>query len=459
VKSFLSYIALSIPVANLSTTSIFAGMQQNKKQEKIGWVTAAAIVVASMIGTGVFTSLGFQLVDTQNTWSIIMLWSLGAVVAICGALSYAELGTHLTRSGGEYHFISEMYNPTLGYLSGWVSITVAFAGSVALAAMALGAYTSAYVGIPAKIIAVGIVVLISFLHTINLNTSSQLQNWTTALKLLLIIGFIVAGFSFPVEENSFNWSSSWQEEIWLPAFAVSFVYVTYSYTGWNTAAYIAEEIDDVQKNLPIALLVGTLIVSVLYILLNIVFLRQSPLPSLIGQVEIGQVVATDMVGDNGAIIISLVIGAMLVSTISAMIWVAPRVVQVMAEDHSIWRWLRIRESQSIPRKALWFQAAITLTLILTGTFEQILIYSGFILQLVSALAVSAVFILRRRTKQTQRKGFRSPFFPIPQYIFLAVSIWACLYLLFSQPLATGFGLLNLIVGWGTLKWSKWMERQ
>ncbi|MEM1324502.1 MAG: amino acid permease [Bacteroidota bacterium] len=427
-------------------------------QEKIGWKTAAAIVVASMIGTGVFTSLGFQLVATQNTWSIVLLWALGAVVAICGALSYAELGTHLTRSGGEYHFLTEMYNATIGYLSGWVSITVAFAGSVALAAMALGAYTSTYLGIPAKIIAISIVLLITFLHSINIKTSSQLQNWTTVLKLLLITGFIVAGLWMPVETSSFNWSDSWKEEIWLPAFAVSFVYVTYSYTGWNTAAYIAEEIRDVQKNLPIALIIGTLVVSVFYILLNLVFLRQSPLDNLVGQVEVGQVVATDMLGRNGARIISLTIGVMLVSTISAMIWVAPRVMQVMAEDHRIWHWLRMNPDGVIPKKALWSQAAITLALILTGTFEQILIYSGFILQLVSALAVGAVFILRKRGIKVEN-GFRSPFFPVPQILFLALSVWVCSYLLFTQPIASGLGLLNLLVGWVTLAWSRMLERQ
>ena len=410
----------------------------------ISWKTAAAIVIANMIGTGIFTSLGFQLVSTTNTWAIILLWILGAIMALCGALSYAELGTHLTRSGGEYHFLSETYHPLIGYLSGWVSLTVGFAAPVALAAMALGEYTGLYLGISPTMIALIVSVVVTAFHSVNLNTSSKVQNITTGIKILLILGFIVSGLIIAPQSSALDWSNSWQEEILLPAYAVSFVYVTFSYSGWNAASYIVEEIKDVKRNLPIALVLGTFLVSVLYLFLNLVFLRQASTEALSGQIEIGQIVAINMFGDFGGRMISLAIAVMLISSISAMIWTGPRVTQVMAEDHRLWSWFAIKTKNAIPLRAIWLQTFITILLILTGSFEQVLLYSGFVLQLFSALAVGAVFIIRRRAANAE--AFKSPLYPLPQLVFTVLSVWVLTYLLYNQPIETGFGMLNLAIG-------------
>ncbi len=423
----------------------------------IGWRTATAIVVANMIGTGVFTSLGFQLTDTINTWSIILLWTMGAIMALCGAVTYAELGTHLVRSGGEYHFLSEIYHPVIGYLSGWVSLTVGFAAPVALASMALSEYTAPYLGMPTKFIAISVVAFVTIFHSISLAHSGKMQNATTLIKLFLIVLIIVCGLVIRPEQSAFLWSDSWQEELFLPAFAVSFVYVTFSYSGWNAAAYIVDEIRDVQKNLPRSLLLGTLLVSLFYLLLNLVFLRQSPLEALQGQLEVGQIAATAMFGANGGQIISFAIALMLVSSISAMIWAGPRVTQVMAEDHPLWKWFSEKTNRSVPLRAIWLQSSLTLLLILTGTFEQVLIFSGFILQLFSALAVSTIFVLRR--KKMQGKGFLSPLYPLPQIVFLVLSLWVLIYLIYAQPYETSLGLLSLLVGTGTYIWSNRIKQR
>ena len=410
----------------------------------IGWKTATAIVIANMIGTGIFTSLGFQLVSTTNTWSIILLWVLGAIMALCGALSYAELGTHFSRSGGEYHFLSEIYHPLIGYLSGWVSLTIGFSAPVALAAMALGEYTGSYLGLSPTLLATTVAILVTVFHSFSLNTSSKVQNTTTAIKILLILGFIVAGFMITPASSAFDWSNTWQLELLMPAYAISFVYVTFSYSGWNAASYIVDEIKDVQRNLPRALLAGTLIVTGLYLLLNLVFLRQGSIEALSGQLEVGQIVAINMFGDFGGRMISLAIGLMLISSISAMVWIGPRVTQVMAEDHKLWSWFAKKTKKAIPIRAIWLQTFITVLLILTGSFEQVLLYSAFVLQLFGALAVGAIFVLRRRGSSEQT--FVSPFYPIPQLIFLALSVWVLSYLLYNQTTETGFGLLNLVLG-------------
>ena len=410
----------------------------------VSWQTATAVVIANMIGAGIFTSLGFQLVDTVNSWSIIILWSLGAVMALCGALSYAELGTYWTRSGGEYHFLSQAFHPIMGYLSGWVSLTVGFAAPVALSAMALGEYIGPYLGVSDIVLAIITVLIISLFHSFSLKRSSIVQNTTTISKILLILVLLYFGISMDSGSSAFNWDQSWKDEIILPAFAVSFVYVTFSYSGWNAAAYIVDEIKDVRKSLPKALLLGTTVVSLLYLALNMVFLKHNPLSDIQGELEIGQITAISLFGAAGGEIISFGIALLLISSVSAMVWAGPRVTQVMGEDHGLWRWFSKKTVKQIPLRAIWLQALITLFMILTGTFEQVLIYSGFILQLFAALTVGGIFVVRRRNPK--HKGFKSPLFPLPHLIFLVLSVWVLIYLLWAQPVESGLGMINILLG-------------
>ncbi len=424
-----------------------------KKKNSIGVFTATAIVVANMIGAGIFTSLGFQLVDTVNSWSIAILWVLGALMALCGALSYAELGTHWKRSGGEYHFITQAFSPLLGYLSGWVSLTIGFSAPVALSAMALAAYIGPYMGITKMVLAISAILVISLLHSISLRKSGMLQNLTTTLKVVLILAFIVVGLTTAPESSAFVWDAGWKNEILVPAFAVSFVYVTFSYSGWNAAAYIVDEIRDSRKNLPLALLVGTIIVSVLYLLLNFVFLYQNPLEAIQGELEIGQITANSIFGAAGGEFISFAIALMLISSVSAMVWAGPRVTQVMAEDYTLWRWFSKKTSNQIPLRAIWLQTGITLFLVFTGTFEQVLIYSGFVLQLFAAIAVAGVFVIRSKDQGLVR-GFKSPLYPVPQLIFLIFSAWVLVYLFIAQPMESSLGLLNLLIGFIIYRFDK-----
>lgn len=415
-----------------------------KAANSIGWPTATALVVANMIGAGIFSSLGFQLEGTPNSWSILFLWSLGAVMALCGAFSYAELGTRWPRSGGEYHFLSEAFHPVLGYLSGWVSLTIGFSAPVALAGMALGEYVGPYLGVPGIPLALMVIIAISLLHSISIRKSSLLQLITTLLKLVIILFFIFAGLASPAADSAFNWDSGWKQEMMLPAFAVSFVYVTFSYSGWNAAAYVVNEIRDVSRNLPAALISGTILVSGLYLLLNYVFLKHNPVEALSGELEIGQITANAIFGSKGGELISFGIGLLLLSGISAMVWAGPRITQVMGEDHALWRWFAVKTGRGIPLRALWLQTAITILLLLSGSFEQVMVYSGFVLQLFAALTVAAVFVARSRPGG--KTGYRSPLFPVPQLLFLLPSIWILIYLVKAQPMETGLGLLNLLLG-------------
>lgn len=397
-----------------------------------------------MIGTGVFTSLGFQLQDVTNTWSILFLWTLGGVMAIFGAFCYAEIGSAINKSGGEYIFLSKLFNPLLGYLSGWISLTVGFAAPVALAAMALGAYLGNVLQVNNTLLAISVIVLLSVIHSFSLNVSSKFQSYASWFKVLLILILILIGFYYPQGDSALNFSDSWTIEIVTPSFAIAFVYVTYSYTGWNAAAYIIEEIDKPRKNLPRALLRGTLLVTLLYVFMQFVFLKHGTLPDLKGQLDIGHVYAINLFGNQGSKTINILISFFLISSISAMIWVGPRVSMAMSKDYKLWRFLKRENKNKLPVAAVWLQALLSITYVITGTFESVLLYCGFILQLSAALTVSGVFILRK--KEHASTGFKAPFYPLFPVAFIIFSLWILGYLIIDKPMESMVGLLILAIG-------------
>jgi basic amino acid/polyamine antiporter, APA family len=424
-----------------------------RKPQKIGWGSAAAVVVANMVGTGVFTSLGFQVGIVQNRYAILLLWALGGLNALLGAFAYAELGTHLRRSGGEYHYLSTLYHPFLGYLSGWISITVGFGASVALTAMAMGFYMTPFIDINPTFIAFASIIILSLVHSFSIRQSSLVQNGLTMLKVALIVLLIVAGWYLPPAAKE-SWQSG-ADNPWIwdsSAFVVALVFVNYSYSGWNAAAYIVEEIRNPIRNLPRALIGGTAVVSVLYILLQLSFLRQVPLEVLMQKVEVGHLAAESMFGPAIGNWFSVIIALLLASSLSAMVWVGPRITGSMAKDHDNWSFFRIQNKHGIPVRAIWFQAIISLALILTGTFEQLLLYSGFILQLFNALTIAGVFILRY--KFPELRGYRSPFFPWLQLVFLIISVWMLVFLLIDKPFESLLGIANLALGAITFFWGK-----
>ena len=416
-----------------------------KLKNKTGWITGTSIVVANMIGAGVFTSLGMQLNVLSDPKSILILWALGGLMALCGAFSYAELGTYFRRSGGEYHFLSRIYHPILGYLSGWVSITVGFTAPIALAAISMGAYLEDLLFLDAKITATLVILISSLVHSFTINNSSFFQNLITLFKVLALLVFIIVGIRMGDLNTGMDFSSNqWIDDISKPSFAVAFVFVCFSYSGWNAAAYITGEIRNVSKNLPRALIFGTLIVTLIYLLLHYVFMINADIESLRGKLDIGTVVASKLWGEEGALTMSTIIAILLLSSISAMVWVGSRVTQVIGEDYLIWRKYSKVNASGVPVRAIWLQAAISIAFVFTGSFEQVLIYSGFIIQLFSALAVGGLLLIPRKKK---RPGsyYRSPLYPVPQWIFILMSFWVLVYLLYDKPAESLYGVLSLLI--------------
>ncbi|MBR9998344.1 MAG: amino acid permease, partial [Cyclobacteriaceae bacterium] len=364
-------------------------MNNNSDIQKIGLATAFSIVVANMIGTGVFTSLGFQVAEIRSVFALLMLWLIGGLIALSGALSYGELAAALPRSGGEYHFLSKIYHPVLGFLAGWVSILVGFAAPTALAAMAMGSYAQSFVPFAYPgLFAISVVVILSLIHSFQIRFGGKFQRVVTFLKIGLIVFFIASGFFInePQTLRILPGTSDWKQ-VFSPSFAVSLIFVSYAFSGWNASVYITDEIRQPARNIPWSLILGTLTVTILYFLLNFVFLYTAPLSALEGKIEIGFISATYIFGESGGKIMSLVITLLLVSTLSAMIWIGPRVTMVMGEDYRILRFLAKKNRYGVPVLAIWVQAAITMILIVSSTFEEVLVYAGFVLNIFTLLSV------------------------------------------------------------------------
>lgn len=428
----------------------------NKSKAGIGTLTGVSIVVANMIGAGAFTSLGFQLESLSNTAVILSLWILGGIVALAGAFSYAEIGTMIKKSGGEYTFLSRIYHPIVGYLSGWISLTVGFAAPIALSIIAFTKYLPFDIEYP-KLVGITLVFIITLIHCFDLKLSSKFQNITTLLKVSFIVSIIIIGIILPEpENNAINFDKPYWIEIGSLAFAVSLIYVSYSYSGWNAAAYITEEFRNPKKSLPIALIGGTLLVTVLYTLLQFILLKHVPFSELAGKLNVGTIGIQHMLGSTAAKVFSAGISTLLISGISAMVWVGPRVTSNIAREHKLWRFFKA-ESNLIPQRALWLQFVLTVLLLLTGTFEQIMIYCGVLLNVSTLLVVIGVLILRHK-KVDMSESFRSPLFPLFQIIFIIVSLWMIIFAFIHNPVECLLGFGNLLLGFLTLSISYRMDR-
>lgn len=430
---------------------------QPKSKHKITTLTGIAIVVANMIGTGAFTSLGFQLKDLNNPSVVLTLWVLGGILALSGAFSYAEVGTVISKSGGEYAFLSKVYNPLIGYLSGWISLTVGFAAPIALAAIAFTEYFP-FGNFNVKWMSIALVAVITLIHTQSLKLSAEFQNISTLLKVILIVIIIGVGLILPEHSgNEIVSSKGYFTELTSTAFAIALIYVSYSYSGWNAATYITEEFENPLKSLPKALIGGTVLVTVLYTLLQYIFLKHVPVENLAGQLNVGTIATQQMLGEKVGNFFGLAISLLLISGISAMVWVGPRVTSSIAKEHRLWSYFQTLEN-GIPKRALWLQFGISALLLLTGTFEQIMIYCGILLTASSLMTVLGVFKLRKQKQNQQIKGFKSPLFPLFQIVFILLSVWMITYAFINNPFETILGMSNLLIGTGTYFWSKKLKK-
>jgi APA family basic amino acid/polyamine antiporter len=400
-----------------------------------------------MVGVGVFTSLGFQVSDVTSGFSLLLLWIVGGVVAICGAFCYAELAAMFPRSSGEYNFLRRIYHPAFGFVAGWLSATVGFAAPIALAAMAFGVYFKSIAPhAPPLLLGFGVIWLAALVHLGGVWLGGAYHNAWTALKLLFIIVFIIAGFIFADSQPiSFAPSAADLTTIAGAPFAISLVFVMYSYSGWNAATYIVGELREPTKNVPRALFLGTGIVIVLYVGLNAVFLISTPLSELAGQLDVAIVAGKHVFGELGGRMVGALICLGLVSSISAMTWIGPRVTMTMGEDVLLLRQFARKSKQGVPAVAIIFQVLVSNLLLLTQSFESVLDFIQFSLAFCSFFTVLGV-IKMRITHPELPRPYRTCGYPVTPLVFLIVTLFMMYYLVVNRPLQSFAGFAMMLAG-------------
>src|SRR6202020_2160946 len=372
---------------------------------------------------------------------------VGGIVALCGVFSYSELGAMFPRSSGEYNFLSRAYHPAFGFVAGFVSATVGFAAPVALAAMALEQYGRAiFTDAPPLLLAVGTVWAVSLIQLTGVKHSSTFQLISTILKVVLITAFLIAGFvigtpqavSFTPQANDLGYVAS-------APFAIGLVFVMYSFSGWNAATYIIGELRDASQDLPRALFSGTLIVLVLYVALNAVFLHTAPIDKLAGQLDVARIAGTYMFGEIGGRIVGAMICIGLVSSLSAVMWIGPRVMMTMGEDIPALRIFARKSGNGAPVYAILFQLVVANLMLLTRSFEKVLDFIQFALLFCSFFTVLGVIKLRIAQPELPRP-YRAWGYPITPVVFLLVTIFMMYYLVTERPLQSLLSILIMISG-------------
>ena len=431
----------------------------------LGAVHAAALVVASMVGTGVFTITGELLVPLRSPALVLAAWAISGVLALCGAAVYAELGTMMPRVGGEYVYLSRAFGEATGFMSGWVALIVGFAAPTAVGALGFASYVHAVAPTLAQpVVAVALIVAIAAVHMIDVRFGARLQAGLAGLVVAVIVLFVAAALvtgrltvanltaGVPVAPAAADRGFA----ALAGACAVGLVQVSYAYSGWNGAAYVAGEVRDPARALPRALVLGTGLVTLLYLALNVVFLCAVPPGALAGQINVAHIAAGALFGPRGAQIVSSLVALTAAGFVSAMMMSGPRVAVAMGEDGVFFRALGRVNRRGAPTLAVGLQGALAIVAVLTAAFDRLLVYVGFTLTLNAAAAVLAAFVLRWREPASERPH-RALGWPFSGVLFLALATFMIVLAVRERPIESAAALATLVLG--GVAYAGWRRRR
>ncbi len=432
---------------------------------EIGLFSAVIVVVANMVGTGIFTTPGLIMEELREPKTMLLAWMVGGIFALTGALCYGELGAIFPRAGGEYVFLKEGFGKSMAFLTGWISLIVGFSAPIAAAAMAFAKYGFQAFNIhdtwsiklfeiaghevvfsPFILLAIGVILFFSLVHQGNIVTGKKIQDGLTVFKIFIICGFIAAGFLWG-DGSWGNFSGELKSsKVLSPQFAVSLIFITFAYTGWNAAAYLGGEVKNPEKNIPLSLITGTVIVLILYLLLNAVFVYALPPQEMSGVVEVGATATTALFGKNYNVFFSAAVALCLLSVLSVMILTGPRVYYAMSKDGIFFRvFEKVDPQRKTPRYAVCLQAAVAILIVITISFDVLLLYIGFTLALFSMLTVIGLFVIRFKYPEIKRP-YKVWGYPVVPLIYIIGNIWILYFSITSRPIVSFFGLATIISG-------------
>lgn len=440
--------------------------KEEQARPQLGLGGGMAVIIACMIGTGVFVSLGYQVAGIQSVTAVLALWVVGGIIALSGALCYAELAVHYPGSGGEYNYLSRIYHPVLGFLSGWVSATVGFAAPIALSSMAFASYSQAFLGeIHPPLLASCLVLVTAAFNLMGLRISDAVQRGVTYLNIALMLALVGSALLF-VDASHFSMSfgaSDWGF-IFSDSFAVSLIYVSFAYSGWNAVTYIAGDVKDAARTVPKALYGATALVMLLYTLVNFGFLYALPLEDIVAledKEKVAGLAAQAIFGNAGEVLISALICLALFASVNSMTMTGPKVSETIGKDHKGLAWLAKRNAAQAPIVSISWQTTLALLMVWTGTFEAILLYIGFTLSLFTTLTVFGLLLVRWRMSkaavgsslddtskpsQAAAGSYKTPLFPLPALVFIALECWMLWFTFQNKTYESVAGLATISVG-------------
>ena len=422
--------------------------------KKIGWFTASCVLVSNIIGGGIFTTTGLMARDLGDPMLILLLWFVGALFAFGGAMVYGELGAALPHAGGDYVYLREAYGPLVAFLSGWTSFTIGFGAAVAASAISFSSYALRVVPIEdergwlAKGLSLSLLWIVTFMHCRGVGTGGRMQLLLTTTKVVAIGGLILGGLWTVAGHGDAYLTKPVVQQPTLGASAIALVIVTYCYLGWNVAGYIAGDINDPQRTLPKIMIGGTAFVAVIYLLLNVVYLSALSITELAREpiVPVAEKAAAALWGPRGGQLVAAILCLSIAGGVSAMTWAGPRVYWAMARDGMIIPWLaRLTPTTAAPARAIVFQSLWASLLILSGTFEQLLVYSGLVLSLFMALTLSTIFRLRH-TRVVGHQQYRAPLYPLLPAVLVVGAFTVVIYSLVQRPTESLYGAATVLSG-------------
>ncbi|HLN20295.1 MAG TPA: amino acid permease [Bacteroidales bacterium] len=429
-------------------------------ERKLGLFPATNIVIANMIGAGIFTTTGLLMQGLNSPVLMLSLWLAGGIIALCGALSYGELGAAMPGAGGEYLFLSRLYHPVFGFLSGWVSFIVGFSAPIAASALGFSEYFvravpsfSAWLADNGLLtengvktfLAVSVVVIFTLIHYTGIKSGALVQNVLTILKVVLVLFLLGAGFmSGNGDPGNFSQGAGVESGLagW-KTIGLSLMWIMFAYSGWNASTYLGAEIKNPQRTLPFSLLLGTGIVMILYVAINALYVYSTSPAEMKGVISVGGLAMGKLFGPSADTLFSLLIGFALFSSLSAFIIIGPRVYYQMAKDGLFFKSVaKIHPRFGVPSNSILLQGLIAVILALSGTFEQVLTYMGFALGIFPILTVAGVF----RNRRNNSSSVKLPGFPLTQVIYIAAGAMILILSFLERPVESSIALLTVAIG-------------
>ena len=425
-------------------------MSGGRLHRQLGYFSLTNIVIGDMIGAGIFTTSGLLLAQLHDPLLLLLLWVVGGAIALSGAMSYSELGANFPRAGGDYAFLTELFSPLAGFLSGWVSFFVGFSAPVAASSLAFAEYmvrTLPTEILPEelatikKLIATAIILVFTAIHYFGLRTGTGIQNFLTVVKIILIGGLIFAGFAFG-EGDSAHLLSGEAYPVSPKTIGLSLMWIMFAYSGWNATTYVGSEVWNPVKNIPRSLITGTAAVTILYLLLNLLFVYAIPPDEMKGVIPVGGLAVNHLFNRILDRFFSLFIALILLSAISVLIMIGPRVYYAMAESGHFFGIARRINRSGVPGFSILMQSGLALIYVLSGTFDQIITFLSFSLGIFPILAVVGVFKLRIGNSSS----LKMPGYPYLPAFFILSSATILVLAFLERPVESSISLAVILMG-------------